>query len=939
MSMNPHPDMFGSSMVSRRPSRLLDGVAWAILALLLLAAQAAMAVTTGGHHTLLIKSDGSLWTWGWNSPGQLGDGTSNTNPVPTQVGSGFSTLAAGLRHSLAIKPDRTLWAWGYNAFGELGDGSQATQRSPVKIGSDYASVAGGEHHSVALKTDGSLWAWGYNADGRLGDGTTTDRTSPVNIGAGFAAVAAGYQHTLALKSDGTLWAWGNNDSGQLGDGTTTTRSSPVLIGSGFSFVAAGQSHSLALKTDGSLWAWGSNSLGQLGDGTTTSQNAPKQIGTDFIYMAAGSAHTVAIKTDGKLWAWGYNAFGQLGDGSTTNRSSPVLIDSNVVSVTAGYGHTLATKADGTLWAWGYNFYGQLGDGKSGLGAQQLKPVAITLAGGALDTQAPTIPTGLKATPVSSTQVNVEWTASTDSVGVSAYKLYRDGQLYAVLGNVVSFSNTAVTADKTRYSYALAACDAANNCSAQTTPVKTLVFTPSGLATPIETADQVVSSPSAALSVDSSGALVVEQAVPIVLRTGAPENALVKLATQQPLSVTSGTTTLQMTDQGAGAQLVVRTVNNQPQLEVAKGTVQIESPTSGNTISVVSSNQQTVGSIVTQTSNDKVVVAKTDTSSAVFVDSGKVNYQGPGQGATIIPVYQGENTQLASSGAINQLALGSLDGKKQVPGDPLPLTTLPRASDVKIPNLEGPLPRFDNAVTLQDILRDMIKGLVGDTAGVGQMDYHKETGVVVYKYPGGSYRLMAMGDVLVKLNQFSATNVSATAGGAYTLASRGIQMSLSGALGYFSDLQSAVKSVDAAGTLNLKPTGAIEVRLGGARYAVMPGATATEPSSPTLSIGFGTDGGNLVFRDHLGTLQTLYPAFLDVDTVTSLFKSAIPTIVLTNKPDGTVTADLAGQTYTLRPDYVVTDQAVAGHATESYWLDSGMIYLRNADKSAQGTRVQ
>ncbi|MFA6313442.1 MAG: hypothetical protein WCV99_12330 [Sterolibacterium sp.] len=1033
-------DSFFAFLSPVHPGHFRNRCSALILLLLLLTAQSAMAVTAGRYHTLAINSDGSLWAWGRNSEGQLGDGSYFASYLPKQVSSGFSAVAAGYKHTLALKPDHTLWAWGSNAFGQLGDGTTTDRNIPLSIGSGFSSVAAGEQHTVALKSDGSLWAWGYNANGQLGDGTTTQRLSPQRIGtdSNFVSIAAGYQHTLALKNDGTLWAWGYNSSGQLGDGSSTRRTSPVQVGAGFTSIAAGQSHSLALKADGTLWAWGSDGLGQLGNGTatTTAQNLPLQVGTGFALVAAGAAHTVALKTDGTLWAWGYNKdYGQLGDGSLVNQSSPIQIASGVTSLAAGDSHTLVFKSDGSLWAWGDDVIGQLGDGTSGAGNKQSSPVQIALATGFADNQAPTVPGGLTATASGSAQINLAWTASSDSVGVASYKLYRDGILAAILGNVTE-TGVAGLQESTPYSFALAACDEANNCSSQTASVtatttkasaalskielscplsitsgtsgictvtatyadettkvvtstlsssdtsalnvsasdltagnvaadtavtvtatytengiaKTAtasvtvnapIVTPSGTVTPITKPEDVISNPGTGVSVDTTGALVVtdqDPTKPIVISSAAPENALVKLETLAPVSFTSGTTTLQYTDQVGAAQLVIRTVNNQPQLEVAKGTVEIAAPAANITISVVSSNQATVGSIVTQTTADKVVVEKTDTTSAVFVDSGRVNYQGPGVTAAI-PVYQGENTQLDTTGALNQLALGSLGGKKQVPGDPLPLTAIPRDTATKVPNLEGTLPRFNNTVTLQDLLRDMIKGLMEDTAGIGQMTYDKSTGVITYVVGSTTYRLIALGDVLVQLNQFSATNVAATAGGAYTLASRGIQMSLSGALGYFSDLQSAVKSADAAGTLNLKPTGAIEIRLGGARYAVMPGSSASVPSNPTLSIGFDTNGGNLVFRDHLGTLQTLYPAFLDVDTVTSIFKTAIPSIVLTNKADGTVTAGLGGQNYTLRPDYLIVDQSAAGHAAESFWLESGVIFLRNADMSAQGTRVQ
>jgi len=1030
-------DAFPGYLAPRIDGRGLKAFGALILALALMVSTPAAAVTAGGMHTVAIKADGSLWGWGRNVEGQLGfgDGSDAVVSAPRQVASGFSAAAAGYRHTLALKADGSLWAWGYNPDGRLGDGSQTDRPGAVSIGSGFSSVAGGEQHSVAVKSDGSLWAWGYNGNGQLGDGTTTDRLLPVRIGTetNFVSIAAGYQHSLAIKNDGTLWAWGLNSSGQLGDGTKTNRNTPVLIGAGYAAAAAGQSYSVALKADGSLWAWGANSLGQLGNGTTTAQTSPIAVSTGVSFVTTGVAHTIALKTDGTLWAWGYNAFGQLGDGTLVNRSSPVPIDSGVTSVAAGYAHTVAFKSDGSLVAWGLNDNGQLGDGTSGSGNKQSKAVSIALATGFADQQAPTLATGLTASAASSSQIDLAWTAATDNVGVATYRLYRGGALIAVLGNVTKVSNAGL-AESTAYSYTLAACDEANNCSAQTaaasatTPkfspalsslalacpasvisggsgsctatatyqdgssksisatlssantaalnvaaaaltagsvtadttvtltasytengvtktasasvaVLAPIVTPSGTVTPITKPSDVVSNPGASVTVDTTGALVVKDTTaPIVLSTAAPENALVKLDTLAPVSFTSGTTTLQYTDQVGAAQLVIRTVNNQPQLEVAKGTVEISAPAANIQISVVSSAQKSVGSIVTQTTADKVVVEKTDTTSAVFVDAGKVNYQGPGTTAPV-PVYQGENTQLDTSGALNQLALGSRNGSKQVPGDPLPLTAIPRDTATKVPNLDGNLPRFNNTVTLKDLVKDMIKGLVGDTAGTGQLSYDKTTGVITYVVGSTTYRLIALGDVLVQLNQFSATTASAAAGGAYTLASRGIQMSLSGALGYFSDLQTLVKAADASGTLNLKPTGAIELRANGGHYVVMPGSNASLPSNPTLLPGFQADAsGYAVFRDHLGTLQTLYPAFLDVDTLSAAFKVAAPTIVLTNKADGTVTAVLGAQNYTLRPEYIVVDQP-AGHASDAYWLESGLIYLHNADKSAQGFRAQ
>ena len=235
-------------------------------------------------------------------------------------------LAGGGAHSLAIKTDGSLWAWGDNQYGQLGDGTTTNRLTPVQVLTGVAAVAVGDLHSLALKTDGSLWAWGVNGDGELGDGTTTQRLTPVQVLTGVAAVVGGNAHTLAIKTDGSLWAWGWNWYGELGDGTTTQRLTPVQVLTGVAAVAGGGSHTLAIKTDGSLWAWGWNGYGELGDGSRTQRLTPVQVLTGVAAVAAGGCcHTLALKNDGGLWAWGWNGFGQLGDGTTANRPSPVSV--------------------------------------------------------------------------------------------------------------------------------------------------------------------------------------------------------------------------------------------------------------------------------------------------------------------------------------------------------------------------------------------------------------------------------------------------------------------------------------------------------------------------------------------------------------------------------------------------------------------------------------
>jgi alpha-tubulin suppressor-like RCC1 family protein len=324
-----------------------------------------------------VKAD-RLFSWGNNNHGQLGDGTTNERHTPGSIGNDtnwYQISCSEDHYSLAIKSDGTLWAWGYNNYGQLGDGTTTERHSPVQIGkeSNWSLVKCGELHTLALKTDGTLWAWGNNNTGQLGDGSTNNKSFPVQIGTDkdWLTVACGWKFTLALKIDGTLWGWGYNGLGQLGDGTTNNKISPVQIGNDkdWVYLDCGEFHTIAIKSDGTLWAWGANNFGQLGDGTTTDKHTPIQIGSNqYCYKStmenSQNVNTEAIRTDGSLWGWGWNFNGELGDGTKIQRNSPVQIGTshNWLQVASAEIHTLAIKSDGTLWAWGTNGHGQLGNG-------------------------------------------------------------------------------------------------------------------------------------------------------------------------------------------------------------------------------------------------------------------------------------------------------------------------------------------------------------------------------------------------------------------------------------------------------------------------------------------------------------------------------------------------------------------------------------------------
>ncbi len=334
-------------------------------------------IAAGYRHSIALRNDGTVWAWGYNYYGQLGDGTNTYRTTPVHVSGigGVKAVTAGDDHTIALKEDGTVWAWGDNYYGQLGDGTATDRKTPVRVSgiSGIKAVAAGDYHTVALKEDGTVWAWGYNYSGQLGDGTIANSTIPVQVSglSGIKAVAAGDSHTIALKEDGTVWTWGWNSYGQLGDGTTTESTTPVQVSgiSGIKAVAAGDYHTVALKEDGTVWAWGRNSEGQLGDGTTANSTTPVQVSgiSGIKAVGTGGYHTAALKEDGAVWAWGYNGYGQLGDGTTTNRTIPAQVSglNGIKSVAAGDYHTIALKEDRTVWVWGDNYFGQLGNGESG----------------------------------------------------------------------------------------------------------------------------------------------------------------------------------------------------------------------------------------------------------------------------------------------------------------------------------------------------------------------------------------------------------------------------------------------------------------------------------------------------------------------------------------------------------------------------------------------
>lgn len=333
----------------------------------------AQSVSAGGEHTCRLPGDGSLWCWGRNSFGQLGDGRVGTQtPNAQRVGSGsrWKRVSSGGATTCAVKSRGKLYCWGVNHRGQIGDGTDKVRSKPQRVAGKkkrWSSVSASWFNTCAITTNGRLWCWGDNAAGQLADGSTKTRKKPTKVpGKRWKSVSVGSRFVCGTKTDNSLYCWGGNLFGQLGNGSYQGRPKPTRVGSGSNWaeVSTSWSHTCARTTGGEAYCWGRNTWGQLGDGTQTTSPSPRPVsgGHQVVDIATTEGASCLLDDKGRSWCWGNNAYGVFGDGAKPWSATPVSGPADLREIDGGWRHLCGVASTGNPTCWGVNDRAQLGDG-------------------------------------------------------------------------------------------------------------------------------------------------------------------------------------------------------------------------------------------------------------------------------------------------------------------------------------------------------------------------------------------------------------------------------------------------------------------------------------------------------------------------------------------------------------------------------------------------
>ncbi len=355
-------------------------------------------IASGYENNMALSGAGSVFTWGNNQYGQLGNGTLITSSYPIDITNNFNLsndkiieISSGGFYSMALSEEGHIFTWGSNNYGQLGDGTHRDFSSPIDITAKFdlkndkiVEISAGKIHSMAVSEQGRVFTWGNNEYGELGNDATKESNLPIDITANFnlkndkiASISAGYSHSMALSEQGRIYVWGNNDDGQFGDGSTKGSYTPIDITLSINIkndnvkeVIASRSNSMIITSSGVLYVVGTNQLGQCGINASLIITNPQRVKIqEEIIMSRGVSHNMALTKSGEVYTWGDNRYGQLGDGTQTNSTIPKditssfnLINDKIIKVSTGEVNSMALSEKGRIYIWGDNSNGQLGDG-------------------------------------------------------------------------------------------------------------------------------------------------------------------------------------------------------------------------------------------------------------------------------------------------------------------------------------------------------------------------------------------------------------------------------------------------------------------------------------------------------------------------------------------------------------------------------------------------
>ena len=470
------------------------------------------------YHAAGLNSDGTVYAWGRNDDGQLGNNSTVHSYTPVRVLKGAYTgsaylgddsdnkiifLALGAYHSLSLAQDGTVYAWGYNTNGRLGDGTSTNSSVPIKslmgeydgttyLGDDtdnkIISIAAGFFHSMALDASGKVYCWGYGASGQLGIGTiSSGEPTPRNVLKGayngstylgdnsenkIIIIAGGYEHSMAIAQDGNVFSWGYNKYGQLGNNSTELSLIPVQVVKGdysgtmylgdnasnkIIKVVLGDSFSAALAEDGTVYTWGNNYYGQLGNNSTAESHYPIRVvkgayngatylgdnaSNKIIDIEVAFYHVIALAEDGSVYSWGRNNYGQLGNNSTSQSNYPIQVlkgvydgttylgddaSNKIIDIASSGYHSLALAQDGSVYSWGRNNYGQLGNNST---THSNVPVQVKGVGGTGELALPVTLTFFTA-ELNRGMVVLSWRTESETNN-SYFKIYRNDEVIATI---------------------------------------------------------------------------------------------------------------------------------------------------------------------------------------------------------------------------------------------------------------------------------------------------------------------------------------------------------------------------------------------------------------------------------------------------------------------------------------------------------------------------